>query len=255
MSSTSSRFADYEAHDDRAVAHQLVDGKYVADAVRNPDAQSPAGGVSSSVNDMGKWLAMLLADGTFEGKEIVSPESLLPAVSPQMVSSPPQSMDSRPGSYGYGFNVSTTPAGRVSLSHSGGFQLGVATNFVAIPSADVAIVALTNGSPIGIPESLTAEFADLVQFGEIREDWRSLYRQAIAPMDEPEGSLVGQTAPREPGTTAAAPHLRGHLRQPVLGSRRRHGEQRRAVAPTRARRADLPTHPLGRRDLHLHTQR
>lgn len=195
MSSTSSRFADYEARSDRAVAHQLVNGKYVADAVRNPDAQSPAGGVSSSVNDMGKWLAMLLADGTFEGKEIISPEALQPAVSPQIVSSPTRSMDSRPGSYGYGFNVSTTPAGRVSLSHSGAFQLGVATNFVAIPSADVAIVALTNGSPVGIPETLTAEFADLVQFGEVREDWRSLYRQAISPMSDPEGSLVGQATP------------------------------------------------------------
>ncbi|TQC49064.1 serine hydrolase [Rhodococcus sp. WS4] len=209
MSSTSSRFADYQARSDRAVAHQLVDGRYVADAVRNPDAQSPAGGVSSSVNDMGKWLAMLLADGTFEGKEIVSPEALLPAVSPQMVSSPPRSMDSRPGSYGYGFNVSSSPAGRVSLSHSGGFQLGVATNFVAIPSADVAIVALTNGSPIGIPEALTAEFADLVQFGEIREDWRSLYRQAIAPMDEPEGSLVGQTAPANPAPPQPLPTYAG----------------------------------------------
>ncbi|MFF2107682.1 serine hydrolase [Rhodococcus koreensis] len=217
MSSTSSRFADYEARSDRAVAHQLVDGKYVADAVRNPDAQSPAGGVSSSVNDMGKWLAMLLADGTFEGKEIVSPEALQPAVSPQIVSSPPRSMDSRPGSYGYGFNVSTTPAGRVSLSHSGGFQLGVATNFVAIPSADVAIVALTNGSPIGIPETLTAEFADLVQFGEIREDWRSLYRQAISPMSEPEGSLVGQTAPANPAPPQPLPTYAGTYNNPYWG--------------------------------------
>ncbi|MFF2028647.1 DUF3471 domain-containing protein, partial [Streptomyces sp. NPDC058171] len=119
--------------------------------------------------------------------------------------------------YGYGFNVSTTPAGRVSLSHSGGFQLGVATNFVAIPSADVAIVALTNGSPIGIPETLTAEFADLVQFGEIREDWRSLYRQAISPMSEPEGSLVGQTAPANPAPPQPLPTYAGTYNNPYWG--------------------------------------
>ena len=49
------------------------------------------------------------------------------------------------------------------------------TNFVILPSADVAIVALTNATPIGVPETLTAEFADLVQFGEVREDWYKLY--------------------------------------------------------------------------------
>ncbi|MEU2006962.1 serine hydrolase [Rhodococcus sp. NPDC019627] len=209
MDSTSSRFADFQARSNRAIGHQLVDGKYVADAVRDPDAQSPAGGVSSSVNDMSKWLTMLLGDGMFEGKEIVDSKALLPAVSPQIVSSPPSSLDARPGFYGYGFNVSTTSAGRVSLSHSGAFQLGAATNFVAIPSADVAIVALTNGSPTGIPETLTAEFADLVQYGEIREEWRDLYYQAISPMLDPEGSLVGKDAPTNPAPAQPLPTYTG----------------------------------------------
>ena len=56
--------------------------------VRDADAQAPAGGVSSSVNDMTHWLAMMLANGTYEGKQIVDPKALLPAVTPQIVSSP-----------------------------------------------------------------------------------------------------------------------------------------------------------------------
>ena len=71
----------------------------------------------------------------------------------------------RPGFYGFGFNVGTTSDARVSFSHSGAFELGAGTNFVIIPSADVAIVALTNATPSGVPETLTAEFGDLVQFG------------------------------------------------------------------------------------------
>ena len=86
----------------------------------------------------------------------------------------------------------------MQLSHSGAFELGAGTNFVIIPSADVAIIALTNASPSGIPETLTAEFADLVQFGEVREDWRGLYEKAFAPMGEPEGSLVGKKPPAKP---------------------------------------------------------
>lgn len=198
MTSTSSRFEDYEARPNRAVGHQLVDGDYVARAVRDPDAQSPAGGVSASVTDVAQWLTMLLGDGEYQGRRIVDADALLPAVSPQAVASPPGTVDSRAGFYGYGFNVSTSPAGRVTLSHSGAFALGAATAFTAIPSADVAIVALTNAAPIGVPETLAAEFTDLVQFGEIREDWTDLYEQRFATFDDPKGSLVGRTAPTNP---------------------------------------------------------
>lgn len=198
MTSTSSRFADFEAREDKALGHILIDGKYLPRYERDPDRQSPAGGVSSSVSDLTHWLAMVLANGTYAGRQIVSPEALMPAVSPQMVSSPPTQPAMRAGFYGYGFNVTTTAAARVQLSHSGAFELGAATNFVIIPSADVAIVALSNATPSGIPEALTAEFADLVQFGEVREDWRKLYAEAIGPMSKPVGELVGKPRPEHP---------------------------------------------------------
>ncbi len=198
MTSTSSRFADYEARPNRAVGHIRIDGNYEPRYVRDPDPEAPAGGVSSSVNDLTHWLAMMLANGSYDGKQIVDPKALLPALTPQIVSSPPTEPAMRSGFYGYGFNVGTTSAARVQLSHSGAFELGSGTNFVIIPSADVAIVALTNATPSGIPEALTAEFADLVQFGEVREDWRRLYQAAFEAMGAPEGSLVGKTPPANP---------------------------------------------------------
>ncbi len=198
MTSTSSRFADYSSRPDRAVGHIHIDGKYAPDYVRDADAQSPAGGVSSSANDMTRWMAMLLGNGGFEGRRIVDDKALLPAVTPQIVSSPATEPAMRSGFYGYGFNVDTTSAGRVQISHSGGFELGAGTNFLMIPSADVAIVALTNATPSGVPEALTAEFADLVQFGEIRQDWYKLYHDAFEPMAQPVGSLAGQTPPANP---------------------------------------------------------
>ncbi|WP_040796199.1 serine hydrolase [Nocardia higoensis] len=199
MTETSSRYQDFVNRADRAVGHILVDGEYrPADPPRDPDAQSPAGGASSSVRDMARWLAMLLGDGTFEGSEIVPSAALLPAISPQTVSAPPADPDSRTGFYGFGFNVSSSSAGRVVLGHSGAFNLGAGTAFTAIPSADVGIVTLTNAAGIGIPETLNAEFADLVQFGEIREDWRELYRQAFEQIDAPSGALVGKDAPADP---------------------------------------------------------
>ena len=46
------------------------------------------------------------------------------------------------------------------------------------------------------------EFADLVQFGEIREDWYALYQGLLTPLEEPVGSLVGKQPPADPAPAA-----------------------------------------------------
>jgi len=202
MASTSYRFADFEARTDRAVGHIHADGRYEPRYIRDPDPEMPAAGVSSSVNDMTRWLTMVLANGSHDGKQIVDPKALLPAVTPQVVSSRATEPAMRSGFYGYGFNVGPTSAARMELSHSGAFELGAGTNFVVLPSADVAIVALTNATPSGVPETLTAEFADLVQFGEVREDWYKLYGDIFTKMEQPMGSLAGQKPPPNPSPAA-----------------------------------------------------
>lgn len=217
MTSTSSRFADFEARADKALGHIRIDGGYKPLYKRDPDPEAPAGGVSSSVTDLTHWLTMVLADGTYNGQRIVESDALLPAVTPQIVSNPPSEPAMRSGFYGYGFNIGTTSAARTQLSHSGAFELGAGTNFVIIPSADVAIVALTNATPSGIPETLTAEFADLVQFGQVREDWRKLYGDAFAEMDKPQGSLVGKTPPATPAPAKPAAAYLGTYRNDYWG--------------------------------------
>jgi CubicO group peptidase (beta-lactamase class C family) len=217
MTSTSSVFADYEARTDKALGHIRIDGAYKPLYQRDADPEAPAGGVSSSVSDVTHWLTMMLADGKYNGQQIVDPAALLPAVTPQIVSSPPSEPAARSGFYGYGFNVGTTSAARVQLSHSGAFDLGAATNFVILPSADVAIVALTNATPTGIPETLTAEFADLVQFGEVRQDWRTLYANAFADMDKPFGSLAGMAPPANPTPAKPLASYAGSYRNDYWG--------------------------------------
>lgn len=209
MNSTSSRFADYQARGDKAVGHVRVGDSYQPRYTRDPDPQSPAGGVSASINDLTHWLTMLLGNGSYQGTTVIDPTALLPALTPQMVSSPPAQPAMRSGFYGYGFNIATSPAGRVRLSHSGAFSLGAATNFVIIPEADVAVVVLTNAAPSGVPETLTAEFADLVEFGEIREDWRKLYADAFAGMERPFGALAGAKPPARPRPSRPLPTLVG----------------------------------------------
>lgn len=218
MDSTSYRFADFQARANRAVGHTRVGEEYRPDYVRNPDPQAPAGGVSSSVNDMTHWLTMVLADGSYRGRQIIDSAALLPAIIPQVVSAPASEPAMRSGFYGFGFNVSSTSGARVELSHSGAFEFGTGTNFVILPSAEVGIIALTNGSPSGVPEALTAEFADLVQFGEVREPWYDLYRSRLLPMGDPVGSLVGQTPPAKPAPSQPLSSYVGTYRNDYWGA-------------------------------------
>ena len=131
-----------------------------------------------------------------------------------------------------------------------GIRTGAGTNFVMLPSADVAIVALTNATPSGVPETLTAQFADLVQFGEVREDWWTLYHNAFVAMEQPEGSLVGQQAPADPAPPAPLASYVGEYANGFWGPARvtrRDGALQLALGPQTGRPADT----LGRQRLHL----
>lgn len=198
MTRTSSRYADFVNRDNRVTAHRKIDGTWqVISPMRMPDAQAPAASVTSSVNDLSKWLSMVLARGVFAGQRIVDAAALSEALSPQMQTAP--AANGRPASYyGYGFNVGTSSAGRSMYSHSGAFGLGTATAFRVVPSANLGIVVLTNGHPVGVPEVLIAQLFDLLEHGSIQHDYMSHYAKVLDAVNAPEGSLVGATPPSAP---------------------------------------------------------
>lgn len=199
MSSTSSTYDEFIARPNRTSGAQLVDGTWRPTvSQRDPDAQSPAGGVSSSASDMAKWMRMVLGGGTVDGSQIISAEALAPALAPQVTSAPPSTPAGRATSYGYGFNVGVDSTGRVRFSHSGAFLLGAATAFTLVPSLDLGIVVLTAGTPIGVPEALVANFLDLAETGRSTADWSTLYRKAFEGVTEPTGELLGKPAPSDP---------------------------------------------------------
>src|SRR5262249_465987 len=84
MKSTSSRYADFAGRSNKALGNVLVNGKWVQKYHRDPDAQSPAGGVSSSINDMAQWMRLQLGNGKLDGRQIVPEQPLLESRHPQM---------------------------------------------------------------------------------------------------------------------------------------------------------------------------
>jgi CubicO group peptidase (beta-lactamase class C family) len=179
MYATSSRYNDFIARANKAVGHVLVEGKWVHKGQRNPDAQSPAGGVSSSVRDVAQWLRLQLAHGQFNGRQTVDANALAETHHPHILTgfSP---LTGLPSFYGLGMNVSYDQQGRLCLSHSGAFALGAATAIHMVPSEQLGIVVLTNAYPMGVAEGLSATAMDYALYGKPTQDWLALFKQIFA---------------------------------------------------------------------------
>jgi hypothetical protein len=130
---------------------------------------------------MGQWLRLLLNQGEFEGKQVIAAQALLETYRPHMLIHSPANPKTEPtGFYGLGWNVTYGADGRKTLSHSGGFNLGAATVVSLLPGERLGIVVLTNGKPIGLPESISASFFDLVLKGEVEKDWLTAMQAIFA---------------------------------------------------------------------------
>lgn len=207
MASTSSRFADLEGRGNRAWGHVQVGLSYatygqepaqyqVQIPQRDPDPQAPAGGVSSSVNDLAHWMMLVLGSGQWQGQQLLGPGALRAALTPY-------GSDSH--KYGYGFIIGSDPTGHADISHSGAFTLGAATAFFMWPGEQLGITVLTNAQPRGLAEAIATVFAgNALGYApgapSPDTDWLAAW-QGLPQMHDlyqPFGDLAGKTPPENP---------------------------------------------------------
>ncbi|POX55526.1 serine hydrolase [Streptomyces sp. Ru71] len=179
MDHSSYERADYDKAADKASAHVLVNGHWKPSTTENADRQAPAGGASSSVDDLTKWMRLQLGNGEFEGRKLIDPAALDQTHVPHSVANPPHAPAGEPGFYGLGWDVGYDQRGRLRLSHSGGFELGAATTVSLLPGEQLGVVVLSNGQPIGVPEAISAAFFDIAQNGKQTVDWLPFFRKAV----------------------------------------------------------------------------
>jgi CubicO group peptidase (beta-lactamase class C family) len=201
MNVTSSRFRDFMARANKALGHVWVDGNWVQKFQRQPDAQSPAGGVSSSVNDMAKWIRLKIANGKFGGEQIVKEKALVQMDHPHMLTGF-NPLTGLPSFYGLGMNVSYDQEGRARLNHSGAFALGAATHVHMVPSEQLGIVILTNAYPVGVAEGLASTFIDLALYGKVTYDWLGLFKKMFSD-PAAVGIAVGTDYSKPPASPSA----------------------------------------------------
>lgn len=164
MTRTVTTDAEVAASSDVAAPHGMVDGKpavihrYWA---HNMDLMSAVGGINSSANDMSRWLLMLLADGSYDGKAVLDRTTVAAMETPQI----PVPTDAGVGreikawmpggdfySYGLGLLMNDY-AGHKLVWHAGDID-GMASAMIMVPDQHLGIVVLTNmtesGSRFGV---------------------------------------------------------------------------------------------------------
>jgi CubicO group peptidase (beta-lactamase class C family) len=218
MSSTSSRHADFLTRANRATLHAQLDGKWQPLAKRDPDPQSPAGGVSSNARDIAQWLRLQLGNGKYNGKQLIKEEAIgqthLPLM--QLGKNP---VTRTPVFYGLGWNVEYGRYGEY-WGHAGAFSTGARTLVSLLPAEQLGIAVLSNAFPTGVPEGLAGTFFDLVMTGKATRDWaadwNNLYDQLFEPAIEAAVKRYG-TPPASPSPALPLSAYAGTYANPYIG--------------------------------------
>ena len=172
---------------DVATPHAEVDGKLQPIAWDNTDNIDPAGAIDSSVGEMAQWLRMLLADGRYEGKQVLDPAVIHEMETPQMLIGGTDgeakflsalNPDSRFYAYGLGFFMQDY-AGTKVVWHSGHID-GMSAGLGMVPSQHVGVVVLSNMDQSWLPMALVWRVVDAYT-GQPQKDWSAAVLKAVAP--------------------------------------------------------------------------
>jgi CubicO group peptidase (beta-lactamase class C family) len=203
MSATSSRHADFLSRPDRAALHIPENGAWASRVQRDPDAQAPAGGVSSTARDLAQWVRLELGRGTYDGKRLIADDAIDQTHEPLM-SRGANPVTGAQSFYGLGWNVEFGRHG-MTWGHAGAFSAGARSLVMLYPRSSLGIVVLSNAFPTGVPEGVSDTFADLVFRDEVTTDWVAAWDKAYEGLFGP--AVVAAKAAYAKAPAPASPAL------------------------------------------------
>jgi hypothetical protein len=152
------------------------DGKTVKIPYTTSEQIGAAGAINSNAGEMAQWLIMLLNNGTFKDKRILSEESIWEMWKPHTpIPVSPSSKKLFPTthfrSYGLGW-VLIDYHGHKVVYHSGGLD-GMISRVAVVPEIKLGLVVLTN-SMNSLPSALAYRIID-AYLGVTPKDWSRIY--------------------------------------------------------------------------------
>jgi CubicO group peptidase (beta-lactamase class C family) len=158
---TSTLFSDAEAQTREDFAKPYRFEKEAAREIpfREVGNMGPAGSISSSANEMSRWLLLHLGKGEVDGRRLIQPATLTQLHTPQMaIRQLPEKGEMAAGSYAMGWFVDAY-RGHNRISHGGAID-GFNALVTLLPYDGVGVVVLTNGEGSGFPTALTRHLLD-----------------------------------------------------------------------------------------------
>ena len=144
MDSSVITYQEFVDNPNHSGTHVVYNGRaYYVDPL-NLDAMGPAGSLSCSIVDMGKWLRFQLNEGFFNGQQVVSSQSLAVTHTPQILV---ESNSNQEIWYALGWTV-VYSHGRTFIAHAGSTRLS-ATYTLLLPSEELGVVVMANEATVG----------------------------------------------------------------------------------------------------------
>jgi len=201
LKNTSARFADFENAADRVDTYSMMNGTPLAGQLLNDDVNSPAGGVSSTINDMSRYARLQLNDGSIDGKQIIDAAAIKETHRPQNIM---KTTNTSITAYDLGWET-VAENGRLRVEHGGDLTSGVSTYITLYPDEKMAIVVLTNGFPGGyiLKKAVINGWDDLYFNGAVQKDWYSEIETGVVAAMKPGASAAGPLEPLPPAPAGA----------------------------------------------------
>lgn len=160
MMNTLALTADITKSINRTVPHTLVNGQLTAIPYCQIDGLAPAGAISSSVNDMSKWVLAQLNDGKVGQRQVIPPAAIEATRQPQdyvgSITYPTGEMSYE--LYGLGWFLQNY-GNRQIVSHTGGVN-GYVSSVTMIPKEHLGIIILTNTDANSFYEAMKWDIID-----------------------------------------------------------------------------------------------
>ncbi|MBK9569949.1 MAG: serine hydrolase [Chitinophagaceae bacterium] len=166
---------DIKTAGNKCSAHTVVMGELKKIPYGNIDNLAPAGSISSSANDMSKWVLMLLNNGKMDGREIVPASAIAQTRTPHSILGNGGHMFNKShfSLYGLGWFLEEY-AGRKIVAHTGGVN-GFVTSVCLVPEEKLGIIVLTNTDANNFYEALRNEIED-AYLGLPYRNYSNVYR-------------------------------------------------------------------------------
>lgn len=160
MINTLALTADMPKSFNRTVPHTLIDERLSAVPYAQLDNLAPAGSISSSVNDMSKWVMALLNDGKVGPRQVIPQAAIAATRQPQDYVGSIRHLNGETNYelYGLGWFLQDYAGHRIVM-HDGGVT-GYVSSVTLVPQDHLGIVILTNTDSNSFYDALRWEIMD-----------------------------------------------------------------------------------------------